>query len=65
MGQPQQMGGPPGAGGGPPPGAAMAPANGVPMNSSDIQSMANNVKMPQMPQNALTGERAPGPQPIG
>jgi len=64
MGQPQQMGGPPGAGGGPPPGAAMAPANQAPMGNAEVQSMAQNVQMPQPPANALTGQRAPLAQPV-
>lgn len=63
-GMPQGPGGPgPGA---PSPGQnpAMQPGMQPPMGNPEVQSMAQNVQMPQPPKNALTGQRAPLAGPV-
>ena len=55
QGAPMPQGGPP---------QAMAPANQAPMGNAEVQSMAQNIQMPQPPANALTGQRAPLAQPV-
>lgn len=58
--QPMQPAGAPSMGGQPPGGMPMAQP-GAPMSGQDIQGMASNVKPPQAPANALTGDRNPLP----
>ena len=53
---PQGQASPPAAAQGGNPGQIVSPGN--PMSSGDVQAMAQNVKMPQMPVNPLTGTRA-------
>ena len=47
------------AAGGPNP--ALVPAAQAPMGNAQVQEMAANVNMPQMPVNPMTGQRVPGP----